>query len=147
MAGCGIRTTISICLAEFKTMPTMLRKTKNEAMAATMRCARLLLHMKQGELAATLGFRPQIFTCIETGRAYPSRNVVDELRPALRGEPGRLRLGRGPANADALPGLLGLVPAHIVRLYERRLIDAAVREGRTRRPPRKSSFAELPSIV
>jgi transcriptional regulator with XRE-family HTH domain len=128
-------------------MPTTLKNTKNEAMAATMKRARMLLHMKQGELAETLGFRPQMFTSIETGRAYPSRVVVERFAERYEVNLDVYDWARGPANADALPGLLGLVPAHIVRLYERRLIDTAVREGRTRRLPRKSSFADLPSIV
>ena len=81
--------------------------------------------------------------------SYPqsARDVVERFADRYQVNLDVYDWARGPVNADALPGLLGLVPAHIVRLYERRLIDTAVREGRTRLLPRKSSFADLPSIV
>jgi transcriptional regulator with XRE-family HTH domain len=116
-------------------------------MAATMRRARTLLRMNQLELSLALQQSPQAISQIEQRRGYPSRGLVDRFAELFEVNLEVYAWARDPANADSLPGLLGLVPLHIVRLYERRLVDASVRNGHSRPVGRKSSFENLPSIV
>jgi len=116
-------------------------------MAATMQRARMLLHMNQRQLCRALDLNSQAINYIERARMYPSRTLVERFADRYQVNLDVYDWARSSENADVLPGLLGLVPAHIVRLYERRLVDASVREGRSRPLNRKSSFADVPSIV
>jgi transcriptional regulator with XRE-family HTH domain len=130
-----------------KAMAIVIPKPSYEPMADTMRRARTLLRMNQFELSMALEQSPQAIGQIEQTRSYPSRELVDRFAELFEVNLEVYAWARDPANADSLPGLLGLVPLHIVRLYERRLVDAAVRSGRSRPIERKSSFEDLPSIV
>jgi transcriptional regulator with XRE-family HTH domain len=128
-------------------MATFEAKTRYEPMAKTMRRARLLLRMNQHQLSRALNVSSGSIGQIETARRYPSRELVERFAERYAVNLHVYDWARAPADADALPGLLGLVPAHIVRLYERRLVDTSVREGRSRPLSRKSSLEDLPSIV
>jgi hypothetical protein len=103
--------------------------------------------MNRTELSEALDTAKHAIGHIEQARRYPSREMVDRFAERFQVNLDVYAWAMSPANADALPGLLGLVPAHIVRLYERRLVDASVREGRSRPLRRRSSFDDLPSIV
>jgi transcriptional regulator with XRE-family HTH domain len=122
-------------------------KPRYEPMAATMRRARMLLHMNQRQLCRALEVHCMAINYIERARAYPSRPLVERFVDLYHVNLDVYDWARSSENADVLPGLLGLVPAHIVRLYERRLVDASVREGRSRPLKGKKSVAELPSLV
>ena len=115
-------------------------------MAETMRRARTLLSMNQSDLSEALEVARQSIAEIEQTRRYPSCKLVDRFVERFDVNLHVYNWARDPSNEEALPGLLGLVPLHIVRLYERRSINAAVRAGRSRPLPRKSSFDDLPSI-
>ena len=115
-------------------------------MAETMRRARTLLSMNQSDLSEALEVARQSIAEIEQTRRYPSCKLVDRFVERFDVNLHVYNWARDPSNEEALPGLLGLVPLHIVRLYERRLINAAVRAGRSRPLSRKSSFTDLPSI-
>jgi transcriptional regulator with XRE-family HTH domain len=128
-------------------MAVVVPKPSYEPMAAAMRRARTLLRMNQIELSLELKQSPQAISQIEQTRSYPSRELVDRFAELFAVNLDVYAWARDPANADSLPGLLGLVPLHIVRLYERRLVDASVRNGYARPLVRKSSFENLPSIV
>lgn len=128
-------------------MKTTPIKPRYEPMAATMQRARMLLHMNQRQLCRALDLNSQAINYIERARMYPSRTLVERFADRYQVNLDVYDWARSSENADVLPGLLGLVPAHIVRLYERRLVDASVREGRSRPLNRKSSFADVPSIV
>ena len=128
-------------------MANILPKPRYEPMAATVRRARTLLRMNQAELSKALKSGGQSISQIEQTRRYPSRELVDRFAELFQVNLDVYDWARDPANADSLPGLLGLVPLHIVRLYEKRLVDASVREGRSRPVPRKSSHEDLPSIL
>ncbi len=117
-----------------------------EPMATAVHRARKLLRMNQNELCDTLEVNRQSIGQIEQMRRYPSRRLVNRFAELFDVNLDVYAWARAPANADSLPGLLGMVPLHIVRLYERRLIDAAVRSGRSRRLPRKSFVENLPSL-
>jgi transcriptional regulator with XRE-family HTH domain len=127
-------------------MKTNPIKPRYEPMAATMRRARLLLHMTQSQLSEALEVNRSAVNYIESARSYPSRVLVERFADRYQVNLDVYDWARRSENADLLPGLLGLVPAHIVRLYERRLVDASVREGRSRPLKRTSSLADLPSI-
>ena len=127
-------------------MSTTAQKIRYEQMAGTIRRARLLLCMNQGELSQALNLTRQSISNIEQMRGYPSRKVVDRFAELYQVNLDVYDWARNPTSAESLPGLLGLVPLHIVRLFERRLVDASIREGRARRLPRKTSSEKLPSI-
>ncbi len=127
-------------------MPTTKLKPTYVQMATTIGRARLLLGMHQPDLSEALDIALPTIAQIEQVRRYPSRELVDRFAERFAVNLYVYDWARGPHNADALPGLLGLVPLHIIRLYERRLVAASVREGRSRPLPRKSSFDNLPSI-
>jgi transcriptional regulator with XRE-family HTH domain len=120
-------------------MATTEPKPTYEQMSATIRRARLLLRMNQADLCTALNIGRQTIAQIEQTRRYPSRKLVDRFAQQFQVNLYVYDWAREPANADGLPGLLGLVPLHIVRLYERRLIDASVRDGRSRPLRAKSS--------
>jgi DNA-binding XRE family transcriptional regulator len=128
-------------------MPTIKPKPAYVQMAATFAQVRLLLHMNQFDLSVALSAPLQTIAQIEQTRRYPSRTLADRFAELYDVNLYVYDWARQPSSADGLPGLLGLVPLHIVRLYERRLVDAAVRERRSRPLRRKSSYDNLPSIV
>ncbi len=128
-------------------MTTNSIKPQYEPMAATVRRARMLLHMSQSQLSAAMELNSKAVSFIECARSYPSRALVERFADRYQVNLDVYDWARSSENADLLPGLLGLVPAHIVRLYERRLVDASVREGRSRSLKRTSSLVDLPSIV
>jgi len=127
-------------------MAVLLQNSKYEPMATAVHRARKLLRMNQDELSDTLEVNRQSIGQIEQMRRYPSRRLVNRFAELFDVNLDVYAWAREPTNADSLPGLLGMVPLHIVRLYERRLVDAAVRSGRSRRMLRKSSLENLPSI-
>jgi transcriptional regulator with XRE-family HTH domain len=142
-----------IVLEEHKLMAVALPNPVYAPMAAAIHRARKLLHMKQEELSEILKVSRQWVGQVEQMRRYPSRRVLNQFAELFDVNLDVYVWARDPVNADSLPGLLGMVPLHIVRLYERRLIDAAVHSGRSRRLERKSSrlerqsfFDDLPSI-
>ena len=128
-------------------MPTSEPNSSYEQMAATIRRARMLLCMSQGDLCSALNVGRQTIAQIEQTRRYPSPKLVDRFAQQFQVNLYVYDWAHEPAESKALPGLLGLVPLHIVRLYERRLIDASIRAGRARPLLRKSSLDDLPSIV
>jgi transcriptional regulator with XRE-family HTH domain len=128
-------------------MPSTAPVPRYEQMAATMRRARFLLHMNQTELCDALGLGKQSIAQIEQTRRFPSRKMIDRFAEYFQVNLYVYDWARDPSSAADLPGLLGLVPLHIARLYERRLVDNAVRGGRSRPLRRSSSFGDLPSIV
>jgi transcriptional regulator with XRE-family HTH domain len=127
-------------------MAVALPKPRYKPMAATMRRARTLLRMSQEELSEALQINRQSIGQIEQTRSYPSRCLVNRFAERFLVNLDVYDWARQPSSAESLPGLLGLVPLHIVRLYERRLVDASVRDGRSVPLHRKSSFDNLPSI-
>jgi transcriptional regulator with XRE-family HTH domain len=128
-------------------MGVVQAKTRYEPMAATVLRARKLLRMSQVELSEALKIDRQSIGQIERTRRYPSRSMVEQFAELFDVNLEVYDWARNPANADALPGLLGLVPLHIVRLYERRLVDASVRNGHARPVGRKSSSERLTSLA
>jgi transcriptional regulator with XRE-family HTH domain len=122
-------------------------KPSYEPMAATVLRARKLLRMSQVELSDALKADLEAIGQIERTRRYPSRELVEHFEDLYNVNLEVYAWARKQANAESLPGLLGLVPLHIVRLYERRLVDTSVRNGHGRLARRKSSYEGLPSIV
>ena len=116
-------------------------------MAATMRRARSLLRFNQRDLGKSLHLARHVIPHIEQTRKYPSSDLINRFEERFQVNLYVYNWARAPQSADGLPGLLGLVPLHIIRLYEKRLVASAVSEGRDRPPRRRSIFEDLPSIV